>query len=91
MAVPPILGALFWHRGTGAGAGALASILGGAGVAVWLAILQGVSVFDPVLPLTVAGVGMALFVGVSLATRPRPGALDFRAGIAAGLARHRVW
>lgn len=87
--VPPIVGAFFWRRGTAAGA--LAAILGGAATAVWLAILEGVSVFNPLLPGTVAGVGVALFVGVSLITRPRPGALDFQAEIAGDLARCRAW
>ncbi|TCP22240.1 sodium:solute symporter family protein [Rhodovulum adriaticum] len=87
--VPPIIGAFFWSRGTAAGA--LAGILGGAAVAVWMAILQGVSVFNPLLPFTVGGVSTALFVGVSLITRPRAGALDFAAEIAEDLSRHRAW
>jgi len=87
--VPPIVGAFFWRRGTAAGA--LAAILGGAGVAIWLAILLGVSVFDPLLPFAVAGTSIGLFVLVSLATTPRSGALDFQSEIAGELARHRAW
>lgn len=89
VAVPPIVGAFFWRRGTAAGA--LAGMLGGAAVALWLAMGQGVSVFNPVLPFSVAGVSVALFVAVSLLTRPRPGALDFAAELAPDLARHRAW
>ncbi|MDG4648436.1 sodium:solute symporter family protein [Roseibacterium sp. SDUM158017] len=89
VSVPAIVGAFFWRRGTAAGA--LASILGGAGVAAVLAIFLGVSVFDPTLPFSVAGTSVALFVIVSLVTSPRPGALDFEAEIAADLARHRAW
>jgi hypothetical protein len=75
--VPPIVGAFFWNRGTAAGA--LACMLGGGVVAVWMAIIQGVSVFNPLLPFTVAAVSVALFVGVSLITRSRAEALDFQA------------
>ncbi|SHJ21788.1 solute:Na+ symporter, SSS family [Palleronia salina] len=87
--VPPIVGAFFWARGTAAGA--MAGIAGGAALAIWLAIFLGVSVFDPVLPFSVAAVSTGLFVGVSLLTRPRPGALDFRAEIAPELRRHRAF
>lgn len=89
VSVPPIVGAFFWRRGTAAGA--LASILGGAGVALWLALVRGVSVFDPLLPIAVAGTSVGLFVAVSLVTTPRRGALDFESEIAAQLARHRAW
>ena len=73
--VPATVGAFFWRRATAAGA--LASIGGGALLAVWMAMIQGVSVFNPVLALSVGGVSVALYVLVSLVTRPRPGALDF--------------
>lgn len=89
VAVPPIVGAFFWRRGTAAGA--LAGMLGGAVVAIWLAMGQGISVFDPLLPFSVAGASVALFVVVSLLTRPRDGALDFQGELAADLARHRAW
>ena len=89
VSVPATVGAFFWRRGTAAGA--LASILGGAAVAVWLALGQGVSVFDPVLAFSVAGASAALFLGVSLLTRPRPGAIDFAGEIADDLARLRAW
>jgi SSS family solute:Na+ symporter len=87
--VPPIVGAFFWRRGTAAGA--LACMAGGAVVAVWLAMVQGVSVFDPTLAFTVAGVSTGLFVGVSLMTRPRDGALDFPGELRADLDRHGAW
>lgn len=89
VAVPPIVGAFFWRRGTAAGA--LAGMVGGAAVAVWLALGQGVSVFNPVLPFSVAGASAGLFVVISLLTRPRPGALDFVGELGADLARHRAW
>ncbi len=87
--VPATIGAYFWRRGTAAGA--LASMGGGGAVAVWMAMVQGVSVFNPMLALTVAGVTVALFVGVSLVTRPRPQALDFKGELAPELARHGAW
>ena len=83
------LGAFFWRRGTAAGA--LAAIGGGAAVAVWLAIFQGVSVFNPVLPFAVGGASAALFIVVSLSTKPRAMALDFQSEIADQLAQHRAW
>lgn len=87
--VPPVVGAFFWPRATAAGA--LACLAGGAAVALVLALGLGVSVFDPLLPLTVAGVSVALFVGVSLITRPRAGALDFGPVLSQGLAKHNLW
>lgn len=87
--VPPIVGAFFWRGGTAAGA--LAGMLGGAVVAVWMAMIQGVSVFNPVLPVTVGAVSVGLFVGVSLITRARAEALDFKGALAEDLARHRAW
>jgi SSS family solute:Na+ symporter len=87
--VPAIIGAFFWRGGTAAGA--LASMAGGAGVAVWQAFGQGISVFNPVLALSVAGASTALFIGVSLVTRPAAGALDFAGALRADLDRHNVW
>ena len=87
--VPATIGAFFWRGGTAAGV--LASLAGGAAVAIWLAIGAGVSVFDPRLALGVIGATMLLFVGVSLLTRPRPEALDFAAALGPELARLRVW
>ncbi|MBM9594221.1 sodium:solute symporter family protein [Roseitranquillus sediminis] len=87
--VPATIGAFFWRRGTAAGT--LASLIGGALTAAWLAMVRGVSVFDPTLPLSVLGVSTALFAGVSLATRSRPEALDFPRELRTDLDRHRVW
>jgi SSS family solute:Na+ symporter len=87
--VPPIVGAFFWRRGTAAGA--LACMAGGSVVAVWMAMVAGVSVFDPRLAFTVAGVSAGLFVGVSLMTRPREGALDFPGELRGDLDRHGAW
>ncbi|MDP2738800.1 MAG: hypothetical protein Q8O82_08905, partial [Pseudorhodobacter sp.] len=87
--VPPIVGAFFWKRGTAAGA--MACLGGGALVAVWMAMVAGVSVFNPWLAGTVALVSTALFVGVSLVTRPRAGALDFAGELRADLDRHNAW
>ncbi len=89
VSVPATIGAFFWRGGTAAGA--LASLAGGALVAIWLAFVAGVSVFDPLLPGVVMAVSLALFVGVSLVSRPRPEALDFKGELAAELARHGVW
>ncbi|PYE80888.1 sodium:solute symporter family protein [Pseudoroseicyclus aestuarii] len=87
--VPAIVGAFFWWRGTAAGA--IASLLGGAALALWLALGQGVSVFDPALALSVLGLSTVLFVIVSLVTRPRREALDFEAHLRPDLYRHRIW
>ena len=87
--VPPIIGAFFWRRGTAAGA--LGCLILGAAVAVWMAMVQGTSVFNPILALTVAGVSTAAFVGISLLTRPSPGALDFRDEQSADLRAAGVW
>lgn len=89
VSVPAIVGAFFWRGGTAAGA--LASLAGGLTLALWLAFAAGVSVFDPLLPSTVLGGALLLFVGVSLATTPRPAALDFKGDLASDLARHGVW
>lgn len=89
VSVPAIVGAFFWRRGTAAGA--LASLVGGTATAIWMAFVAGISVFDPTLAATVIGVTVALFVGVSLVTRPKAEALDFKAALADDLARHGVW
>lgn len=89
VAVPPIIGAFFWQRGTATGA--LAGMLGGSAVAIWLAMIVKISVFDPVLPFAVAAVSTVLFVGVSLLTRPHVQALDFQSEIAEALERHRAF
>jgi SSS family solute:Na+ symporter len=87
--VPATIGAFFWRRATAAGA--LASILGGAALAVWMAMVQGVSVFNPVLALSVGALSVALYVVVSLLTRPRPGAVDFQSGLRADLDAMNAW
>ncbi len=87
--VPTIVGAFFWKRATHWGA--LASLVGGALVAVWMAFIQGVSVFDPLLAGSVAGVSVVLYVSVSLLTKPHPKALDFAKDLAPELAKHRAW
>ncbi|SFP42627.1 sodium:solute symporter family protein [Tranquillimonas alkanivorans] len=87
--VPAIVGAFFWRGGTAWGV--LASLIGGSATAIWMAMVSGVSVFDPALALTVVGVTVALFVGVSLVTEPRDSALDFKGALQEELARMRVW
>lgn len=87
--VPTIVGAFFWKRATHWGA--LASMSGGGVVAIWFALVQGVSVFNPLLTGSVAGASVALFVIVSLATRPHARALDFATELAPELRRHRAW
>lgn len=87
--VPSIIGAFFWSRATNWGS--LASLLGGAAVAVWLVLIQGVSVFNPILAGSVALVSTGLFIGVSLVTSPRSEALDFKRELAPELAKHRAW
>ena len=87
--VPAIVGAFFWRGGTAWGV--LASVGGGSVTAIWLAMVAGVSVFDPTLALSVAGVTVALFVGVSLLTTPQSAAIDFRRELRADLDRLGVW
>ena len=87
--VPATVGAFFWRGGTAWGA--RASLAGGAATAVGMAMGAGVSVFDPTLALGVAGASVALFVGVSLATSPRPAALDFPTELRGDLDRLGVW
>ena len=87
--VPATVGAFFWRGGTASGV--IASLLGGAATAIWMAMGAGVSVFDPTLAATVIGVTVGLFVGVSLITRPRPDALDFKGALRPELDRMRVW
>lgn len=85
--VPIIVGAFFWRRGTAAGA--LACLVGGTAVVAGLRF-GGV---DVGLPVSIAGLiaAVVLFVAVSLATRPREKALDFRPVLDEELPRHRVW
>lgn len=87
--VPAIIGAYFWRRGTATGA--LVSMAVGAIVAILMVVIGGTSVFNPVLSLTVAGVSTALFVGVSLLSKPSPQALDFKTGLREDLDRHGAW
>jgi len=87
--VPTIIGAFFWSRSTHQGA--LWSMSGGALVAVYLALVQGVSVFNPLLVGTVAAVSTGLFIGVSLITKPYPDAIDFAKELGPELAKHRAW
>jgi SSS family solute:Na+ symporter len=56
-----------------------------------MAFIQGVSVFDPLLAGSVAGVSVVLYVAVSLFTKPHPTALDFAKELAPELAKHRAW
>ncbi|MCB1395552.1 MAG: sodium:solute symporter family protein [Rhodobacter sp.] len=87
--VPATVGAFFWRRATALGA--LASIGGGAVLAVWMAMVQGVSVFNPVLALSVGGASVALFIVVSLLTRPSARALDFSAALRDDLDQMNAW
>lgn len=87
--VPATIGAFFWRGGTSWGV--LASLVGGAGTAVYLAIFAGVSVFDPVLALSVIGVTVALFIGVSLVTPARKAALDFPGELRGELDANGIW
>jgi len=87
--VPTIIGAFFWKKATHWGA--LASLIGGGAVAIWMAFIQGVSVFNPLLAGSVAGVSVVLYVAVSLLTKPHPTALDFAKELAPELAKHRAW
>ncbi len=87
--VPAIIAAFFWRGGTAAGA--LASMLAGGALAIWLALIAGVSVFNPLLPFSVAATTVVVFVGVSLLTKPSEAALDFQGEIAEALARHRAF
>lgn len=87
--VPSIVGAFFWPRATAGGA--LASLFGGAATAIWLALINGVSVFDPILSVTVATVTVSLFVIGSLLTKPKPDALDFREYLRQPLKNRGAW
>ncbi|MEX0382159.1 sodium:solute symporter family protein [Spiribacter sp. 1M153] len=86
--VPSIVGCFFWRRGTASGA--IVSMLG-AGVVVTALQLTG---FDPLgIPASICGgaLAVALFVGVSLATRADSARADaFLAPVEAGLAEHRI-
>lgn len=87
--VPATIGAFFWRGGTAAGV--LASLIGGSVTAIYMAMIAGFSVFDPRLAAAILSVTILLFVGVSLATRPRPEALDFKTGLRDELNKHGVW
>jgi SSS family solute:Na+ symporter len=87
--VPAIIGAFFWRGGTAAGV--LASLLGGSATAIYMAMIAGVSVFDPKLAGSVIAVTLALFIGVSLVTRARSDALDFKTDLRDELKANRVW
>jgi len=87
--VPATVGAFFWRRATAIGA--LASMGGGAVLAVWMAMVQGVSVFNPVLALSVGGASVVLFVVISLLTRPSTRALDFSAALRDDLDAMNAW
>jgi solute:Na+ symporter, SSS family len=65
--VPTIVGAFFWRRGTAAGA--LASILAGTGVVLALQ-LSGLRIAALPNPVVSFAVAIAVFVGISLVTRP---------------------
>ncbi|CAN5645819.1 sodium:solute symporter family protein [soil metagenome] len=86
--VPAIVGAFFWRRATAAGA--LSSVLGGAG-AVLLLALAGTPVMGVPNSVTAFAVAIGLFVAVSLATRPPPDrGAGFIDAISADLRRMRV-
>ncbi|WP_296763647.1 sodium:solute symporter [Sediminimonas sp.] len=87
--VPATIGAFFWRGGTAWGV--LASLVGGAGTAITMAMIMGVSVFDPKLAATVIVVTVALFVGISLLTRPSASALDFKGELRKELDEYGVW
>jgi len=87
--VPTIVGAFFWKRSTHWGA--LSSLTGGSLTAVYLALIQGVSVFNPLLVGAVATISTLLFLLVSVLTKPHPGALNFAGDLREDLARHRAW
>ncbi|MDT0683398.1 sodium:solute symporter family protein [Roseicyclus sp. F158] len=89
VSVPAIVGAFFWRGGTAAGA--LASLVGGAALALWLALGAGISVFDPVLCGSVIAASTLLFVGVSAVTRGRPDAIDFPGELRPLLSRKAIW
>lgn len=66
-------------------------LTGGALSAIYLALIEGINVFNPLLVGVVALVSVGLFVGVSLFTKPQPAALDFSDELASELAKHRTW
>ncbi|PJJ82887.1 SSS family solute:Na+ symporter [Brevirhabdus pacifica] len=87
--VPATIGAFFWRGGTAWGV--LASLVGGAGTAIYMAMFAGISVFNPILAATVIGVTVGLFVIVSLLTRPSATALDFKGELSQELKDHGIW
>ena len=69
----PVVGALYWRRATGAGA--LASLVVGSGVALVLIFTQGILANSPIIFGLLAS--LVAFVIVSLVTnRPSPERLD---------------
>ena len=83
--LPAVTGAFFWRRGTRAGA--LASLLGGAAVvgALSAAGWKPLGHWPGIWGLAVA---TGLYVGVSLLTRPDPGAAAFHDGVEEDLKVH---
>lgn len=69
VAVPAIVGAFFWSRGTASGA--LASIVGGAAFVMWM-YLTGNALFGLNAGILGFPVASLIYVGVSLATKPSP-------------------
>jgi SSS family solute:Na+ symporter len=67
----PVIGAMLWARGTGAGA--LASIAVSAPIVIVMIFVQGIDSDAPIY----AGFGMSLlvYVVISLITRPNPAAM----------------
>lgn len=87
--VPAIVGAFFWRRGTGAGA--LASVIGGA-VAIGWWKLAGINPLGVPNAAAAFLVAIALFVGVSLLTRPpAERAKSFIDDLRPSLERWRAW
>lgn len=78
MQVPAILGAFFWKRATAAGA--LSSIVAGGCVTGWMyaAGIKPLGQWPPVWGILLSG---AVFVSVSLVTKPSPKAGDFLAAV----------
>jgi len=56
-----------------------------------MALIQGVSVFDPLLAITVATITVALFVIVSLLTKPSEHAIDFKTELKEPLKNSGAW
>lgn len=87
--VPAIVGAFFWRRGTAAGATVSIAL---AGTAVVVMQLGGFAPLGIPPSFWSAGLSVALFVGVSLMTRPDPErARAFIDELKPELQRHRIW